>query len=68
MNKAIITQMVTLLLGMVSPELLKKGVDALLDIIEDAVAGSKNTYDDAIVMPVVNLIRTTFDIEDNDNA
>lgn len=62
----LIKQAVGMLLTMLSPELMKRGVDALLDIAEDAVAKSETTVDDAVVLPVIQTIRATFDIPDND--
>ena len=66
MNKIIIQQMVSLLLGMVSDDLIKKGIDKLLDIIEEAVEKSETDYDNIIVLPLCKLIRNTFDVPDND--
>lgn len=66
MRVKLITMMINTLLMALSPELLKTAVDALLDIIENAVAKSPTTIDDKIVLPLVSLIRDTFGIDDND--
>lgn len=66
MKQMLIKQAVTMLLTMLSPEIMKKAVDSVLDIVEDAVAKSETTVDDAVVLPVINMIRATFDIPDND--
>ena len=66
MKKLLIAKLIELLLGMLTPELLKKVVDKMLDIIEDAVVSSENLVDDKIVLPLCRLIRDTFDIPDND--
>jgi len=64
--KKLIIQMISLLLGMLTPDMLKSVVDAILDIVEDKVADSSNTIDDALVLPLCGLIRETFNIPDND--
>lgn len=66
MRTKLITMMINALLLALSPELLKTAVDGLLDIIEDAVGKSTSTIDDKIVLPLVAMIRNTFDIPDND--
>jgi len=66
MKTMLITQFVKLLLGMLSPEMMKRGVDALLDVAEDAVAKSETKVDDKIVTPLIESIRNTFDIPDDD--
>ena len=54
------------LFGAISPEMLKGFIDAGLDIIENTVKDSVSEYDDMVVLPIVALIRTSFDIPDND--
>jgi len=49
-----------------TPELLKEWVDSGLDYIEEAVETSETQIDDVLVLPVINLIRTAFDVPDND--
>lgn len=66
MKKFLINKMVSLLLGALSPEVLRNAVDALLDSIENAVEGSGNKVDDAIVLPLCNLVREAFDVPDDD--
>ena len=46
------------------PELLKKGIDAFLDVIESAVEKSETKIDDTLVLPICKLIRSTLKIED----
>ena len=64
--KSLLLKLLPALLSLLSPEVLKKGMDALLDAIENAVEKSENKIDDAIVLPLCKLIRETFNIEDND--
>lgn len=66
MKAMLIQQLMAILLGMLSPEVMKKGVDALLDVVEDSVENSKTGMDDIIVLPLAATIRKTFDIPDND--
>lgn len=58
--------LMTALFAVLTPENLKKFVDAGLDAIENAVEGSENTIDDKLVLPICKVIRGTFDIPDND--
>jgi len=66
MKKKLLLKLISLLLGAVSEEMLRKLVDALLDKAEDAVTASPNKIDDAIVLPLCSAIRSTFNIPDND--
>jgi hypothetical protein len=68
MQAQLVKMLVTGLLAALQPEVLKKAVDGLLDIIEDAVAASENKVDDQVVLPMCKLIRTTFNIPDEDDA
>ena len=54
------------IVGMLDDELLLKFADKGLDFIEDFIAGTETTIDDVTVLPVINLIRETFNIPDND--
>lgn len=47
-------------------DVLRNFVDMILDFIENKVEGSASTVDDRLVLPVVGLIRRTFDVPDND--
>ena len=47
-------------------EVLKKFADFVLDFIENKVLGSASTVDDKLVLPVCDLVRRTFGIEDKD--
>jgi len=66
MKAKIIGMVVGQLLALLSPDLLKNAVDQLLDFIEDRVLGSASPIDDAIVIPLCDMIRKAFDIPDND--
>ena len=66
MSSKLIIQAITMLLTLLTPELLKKMADMVLDFIEDQVKGSASTVDDAIILPICNTIRAAFGIADND--
>jgi hypothetical protein len=66
MKEYLIKQLVSMLLTMLSPDTMKKAVDGVLDIVEDAVAKSETTVDDAIVLPLCQTVRSAFNIPDND--
>jgi len=66
MRNKIIGLMLGALIRALPQDVMKRGVDALLDVIEDAVGKSETTFDDHVVLPVIKLIRQSFDIPDND--
>lgn len=66
MKEMLIKQAVTMLLTMLSPDILRKAIDGVLDVVEEAIAKSETTVDDNIILPVIEIIRNTFDIQDND--
>ena len=59
----IIMQIVEQLL---SPANIIKYGDKLFDFIEDAVASSETTIDDATVLPLIKALRNALSIPDND--
>ena len=59
-------QLITVALSLLSPEMLKKAVDLILDVIEEAVEKSETKVDDAIVLPLCETIRATFGVPDDD--
>jgi hypothetical protein len=66
MKEKILIQLINLVIGMISPELLKRLADTFLDFIEDSVVESDNKIDDMIILPMCKMVRDAFDIEDND--
>jgi len=51
---------------MLTPELMRKFIDVLIDFVEKEVKGSKSSLDDKIVLPICSIIRETFNVnEDN---
>lgn len=64
MKQILLTQLIKVLMTMLTPELMRKFADMVLDFIEDYVKGTKSTVDDTLVLPLCDLIRKTFDIKD----
>ena len=66
MFATILSKVIEILLQLLSPELLKRFADMILDFAEDYVLGTKSEIDDKMILPLCALIRKTFDIPDND--
>ena len=66
MKEKLFSSLIQAMLSLLSPELLKKFADMVLDFAEDFVLGTKSSIDDAIVLPICGAIRAAFGIEDND--
>lgn len=66
MNQGVIAALMGALLRLLTPEVVKIGIDKFLDVVEDAVAKSGNKIDDAIILPLIGNIRTALNIPDND--
>jgi len=69
MQAFLISQLLQVLMKELSkhaPDLLRKFMDAILDWLEEHVLGTASEADDAIVLPICNMIRDTFNIPDND--
>ena len=49
-----------------TPEKTREIIDKAFDAIEDKVAESETTLDDALVLPVINALRLALSIPDND--
>ena len=65
MKTQLISMLISALLSMLTPELLKKFADTVLDFAENYVTGTASTIDDRVVLPICNMIRSTFDIPEN---
>jgi len=57
--------MVTVLLPLLTPEIIKKGLDAFFNAIEEAVHKSDTKLDDTAIIPVVNLLREALNVPDS---
>ena len=66
MSAKILAALVEVLLRVLTPDLVKKFADLVLDFAEKFVLGTASKVDDALVLPLCSLIRATFNIPDND--
>ena len=66
MKEQILSALVAILFKFLTPDLLKRFADMILDFAEDFVLGTASTVDDKLVLPLCDLIRRTFGIPDND--
>ena len=64
MKAKVLIQLISFVVSMLNPDLMRKFADMVLDFVEDNVLGTKSTIDDAIVLPICGMIRTTFSIPD----
>lgn len=65
MNVGLISTVMNALISLLPEDIVKKGLDDLLDVVEDAVAKSDNKVDDAIVLPLIGVLRKSLDIPDD---
>lgn len=54
------------LLGQLKPEMLREAVDKVLDYFEEKIADSETETDDALLLPLIDVIRGAFNIPDDD--
>ncbi len=67
MQAQLIAKLIGILITkLLTPELLRKLADSVLDFAEEYVLGSASEVDDEMVLPLCSMIRTTFDIPDTD--
>jgi len=64
--KTILVAMLQALLAVCNEEMVKGFMDKGLDFLEDKIAESSTTWDDTLVLPIINQIRKVLDIPDND--
>jgi hypothetical protein len=57
MKQFLITKAVGLLVSMIDEDIVRRGLDAMFDKIEEEVKRSENQIDDALVLPVIRTIR-----------
>jgi len=66
MNKTAISSIINTLLALIPDDLIKSILDKVFDAIEDKVKDSANTWDDAIVLPLITKAREILNVPDND--
>jgi len=64
MQKQLLEILIMILMRIVTPELLMLFADMVLDFIEEYVAGTKSKVDDALILPICDVIRRTYHIKD----
>jgi len=62
--KSIVILLIEKLLSSLSPETLNKVADKALDWVEDVVKRSNNDIDDSLILPLLEIIRSAFNIQD----
>jgi hypothetical protein len=65
MTKDLIIKAVSLMLTLLTPELVKEAAKTLLDFVKQFVLGSASKIDDALVLPVIDTIEKAFDLDDD---
>lgn len=66
MKARLIAKLIEVILMALTPELLRRFADFVLDFVEDKVLGSASTVDDRLVLPLCIMIREAFNIPDDD--
>jgi hypothetical protein len=66
MKVKIITELMSMLLKLLKPEMLLGVADKVLDMVEDKVEESSTDIDDKIILPLIEKIREAFNIPDED--
>jgi hypothetical protein len=54
--------LINILIGMLTPELVRQLADQVLGFAEKAVLGTASSVDDAIILPILEQIRIAFGI------
>jgi len=60
MKRSIITHLLKAIMSMLSPEVLKGAITAMLDWLETQIKASPNVYDD-LLLPVIENLRKALD-------
>ena len=66
MVKVLLNAVIMVIETLVTKDNLKLVADKMLDAAEDVIADTENDIDDKLILPVINKLRETFDIPDND--
>lgn len=62
----VINLLMPTLMALLPDDIMKIGLDKLLDSIEDAIAKSPTKVDDALVLPILSALRVKLQVPDND--
>lgn len=66
MTTSAVSAMVTTVINLLPDEIVKEFLDAGFDKIENVVKDSSNRIDDVVILPIINKLRSAFDVPDND--
>ena len=66
MKARVIAFLMEQLHAVLTPELFKRVLDSIIDVLENAIASSETKTDDAVLLPLIAMLRTSLNIPDND--
>ena len=66
MLKSVLNALIPIILGLLTPDQLRRFADMAMDFVEDAVQDSTNKIDDIVVLPILQRLRDTFNMPDDD--
>ena len=64
----VVNLMLPMLLTLIPDDIMVRGLDALLDAVEDAISKSESNIDDALLLPLISGLRQKFDVPDGIDA
>lgn len=64
----VVNLMLPMLLTLIPDDIMVRGLDALLDAVEDAIDKSESNIDDALLLPLISGLRQKFDVPDGIDA
>jgi len=64
MQKTLLSLAIDVLVGLLSPELLEKFINHVIDYIQDYVLGTKSDIDDRIILPLLDSLRAVINVKD----
>jgi len=67
MKAQLMAMLVGLIMKLFTPELLRSFLDMVLDFVENKVEGTASKVDDALVLPLCNMIRSAYGVPDDDD-
>ena len=59
----LISQLISVLITQLAPNVAKLAVAAILDVVEQAIKDTNTKTDDAILLPLIRAIRETYELE-----
>ena len=66
MKAKVLGMLMAALMDVLTPERLREFCDMVFDWCEDRILGSASEIDDKLVLPIIKLARTTFNVPDDD--